>query len=431
MNKLFQICLFDDNEGIRLMPYQLTRPAYTMPIGMFSLVEKLATYVKNIPISLTCSKHHDVFLRKRFPQLTINQLNRSLPTLFINGRINLTQDQFKAMINGINFDKNYLFIKEKAVLALFCQDDLMDSTFKLVSNQPSFDEIVQHNRSNSIVEERQHVIVNKNWWDYLNHFDKFIASDFQTFSKRSLVEADISSFSCLVNDQNMYIDTTTKVKEYVSLDATNGPIIILDNVTIQPFTRIVGPCFIGSNSTINSHTEIKSSYIGHHCKVGGELNNTIFQSYSNKAHYGYIGDSIIGEWVNLGAGTTTSNLKITYGDIQSKDGQYNELINTKRQFLGTVIGDYTRTSIQTGLDCGSVIGSGCTLLGRRIHEKFIPPFTWGKKDSYAHQDVAAFLTAINRMMARRNQALSDEESLRLKALYDACRQSTPSTLVSN
>ena len=79
-----------------------------------------------------------MFLRKRFPQLTINQLNRSLPTLFINGRINLTQDQFKAMINGINFDKNYLFIKREGCTRLILQDDLMDSTFKLVSNQPSF-----------------------------------------------------------------------------------------------------------------------------------------------------------------------------------------------------------------------------------------------------------------------------------------------------
>ena len=120
--------------------------------------------------------------------------------------------------------------------------------------------------------------------------------------------------------------------------------------------------------------------------------------------------------MNLGAGTTTSNLKITYGDIQTKDGQYNELINTKRQFLGTVIGDYTRTSIQTGLDCGSVIGSGCTLLGRRIHEKFIPLIAHGaKKDSYA-QDVAAFLTAINRMMAV-EMALVSEESGRLKRYY--------------
>ena len=157
-----------------------------MPIGMF--VEKIQQYAKNIPINLICSKHYDVFL-KRFPKLTINQLNRSLPTLFINGRINLTEAQFNSMINDINFDKNYLFIKEKTALALFCQDDLMTSTFQILSNQPTFDEIVQHNRSLSIVEERQHVIVNKNWWDYLDHFEKFICTDFHSFSKRSLVEA--------------------------------------------------------------------------------------------------------------------------------------------------------------------------------------------------------------------------------------------------
>ena len=216
VNKLFQICLFDDYKGVKLTPYQLVRPSFTIPIGMFSLVEKIQNYAKDIPITLICNKHYDVFLKKRFPKLAINQLNRSLPTLFINGRINLTEDQFNSMVNGINFDKNYLFIKEKTALALFCQDDLMASTFQLLSNQPTFDAIVQHNRSSSIVEERHHNIVNSKWWDYLDNFEKFISNDFQSYSKRSLVEADISSFSCLTNDQNMFIDASSIIKEYVS-----------------------------------------------------------------------------------------------------------------------------------------------------------------------------------------------------------------------
>ena len=431
MNKQYQICLFDDSHGLKLTTYQLTRPTYTIPMGMTNLVEKLHGYNRSVPITLICDPSHDALLKKRFRNLTLNQLNRSLPTLFINGRINFTAEQFETLINGIQLDKNYLFIKEKTVLAIFCNDDLMANTFKLLQSHPTFDDIIKHNRSESVVEERHHIAINNHWWDYIGHFPNFLSSDFSSYSKRSLVEADISSFSSLVNDQNMFIDLSTKISEYVSLDASLGPIVIQDHVTIQPFSRIVGPCFVGSYSTINSHSDIQSSYIGNHCKIGGEVKNSIIQSFTNKAHYGFIGDSLIGEWVNLGAGTTTSNLKVTYGDIQSKDGHFNAQQPTKRQFLGSMIGDYTKTSIQTGLDCGSVIGSGCTLLGHDIHEKFIPPFTWGRKGNYSHQDIGSFLTSVNRMMARRNQALTDEESLRLKALYDACRQTTPSTLVSN
>ena len=167
---------------------------------------------------------------------------------------------------------------------------------------------------------------------------------------------------------------------------------------------------------------IASSYIGQYCKVGGEVKNTIIQSFSNKAHHGFIGDSLIGEWVNIGAGTTTSNLKLSYGTIQSISPPTNTTIDTKLTFLGSVFGDYVKTSIHSQFDCGSVIGNACSLHGAHTHSKFIPPFTWGEKNTYLQQNIAAFLTSLNRMMNRRNRQLTDEESHKLKTIYDQQRE---------
>ena len=159
------------------------------------------------------------------------------------------------------------------------------------------------------------------------------------------------------------------------------------NVTIEPFTTIKGPCYIGQHSLIKSHTEINTAYIGQHCKVAGEINRSIIQSYSNKAHYGYLGDSIVGEWVNLGAGSTTSNLKLTYGNVSSYDLPSNAYVNTNLQFLGTIFGDFVKTGIQSSFDCGTIIGSFCSLYGQTPHQKFVPPFTWGEPADYRSQNL--------------------------------------------
>ena len=173
------------------------------------------------------------------------------------------------------------------------------------------------------------------WFQIGGHLDQFAAafeSDFNFYAKKSLIEGDISSFTMLTNDSNMAISRTAKVHEYVSIDASNGPVIIMDNVTIKPFSRIEGPCYIGPNTTIQTQADIAGSYIGEHCKVGGEVKQSIIQSYTNKGHHGYLGDSLVGEWVNLGAGTTTSNLKLSYGNIQTKSGPANDLSSSNRQF---------------------------------------------------------------------------------------------------
>ena len=419
MNNQFQICFFEDDISNSISPYQLIRPAYTIPTGILTIVEKVQLIHPDTPISLLAHKHYEPFLKFRYPKIPINSLNKSLPTLYINGRCNLNYQHLTELIKSINVEKNYIFINIQDVVGIFADVEHNEDIFKLLSKQPTFNEIVQEIRQKCVVEDKKFITINHHWSDYLNNLHQSITKDFNDFAKKSFVEGDLSSFTVLHEDNNMAIDRTVKIKEYTSIDASKGPVQISENVVIEPFSHIVGPCFIGANSIIQPNSTIKGSYIGRHCKVGGEVSNSIIQNYSNKSHYGFLGDSIVGEWCNLGAGTTTSNLKLSYGKISSPTPPNNHPYVTERQFLGAIFGDYVKTGIQSSFNCGAIISSASSLYGTDVHEKYIPPFTWGKPNNYHHQDLNAFLTATERMMKRRDQALTDDQKMIFKNLHDA------------
>jgi UDP-N-acetylglucosamine diphosphorylase / glucose-1-phosphate thymidylyltransferase / UDP-N-acetylgalactosamine diphosphorylase / glucosamine-1-phosphate N-acetyltransferase / galactosamine-1-phosphate N-acetyltransferase len=422
VNKPFQICIFTDKDATTLTPYQLTRPCYTIPNGYYNLVEKLHHLSPDTPITLLCTKLHAPFLKKRYPKIAINLLNKSLPTLYINGRCTITKPHFSELLNAITSEKNYLFIKENNVIGAFCTDNLNEQLFKLLSQEPNFEDITSLTRKNAIVEEKRYIQMITHWWDYLTQLSHNLLQDFESFPNKSLIEGHLSTFSILTNDNNMFIHRQSTIKEFTSLDASNGPIFIDAGVLIHPFVSIIGPCYIGKNSIINAHTTISNSYVGEHCKIGGEVKNSIIQSYSNKAHDGFLGDSLVGEWVNLGAGTTTSNLKLSYGNIRSSNNASKETMDTKKQFLGTLFGDYVKTGIQSAFECGAIISSACSLYGTAVHPKFVPPFTWGNATEYQNQNMAAFVETLERTMARRNITLSDEEKMRFKTLQDSLTQ---------
>lgn len=193
------------------------------------------------------------------------------------------------------------------------------------------------------------------------------------------------------------------VEPHVVFDATAGPILVDRKATVQAFTRVVGPCFIGAGSTIVGG-DIRASAIGPVCKVRGEVSNSILVGYSNKGHEGFVGHSCIGEWVNLGAGTTTSNLKNTYGTVSllTPSG----MRETGMQFLGTLFGDHAKTGIGVRLTTGTILGAGANVYGAQMPPKLVPPFAWGERAPYATYELEKFITVAERVMARRSVALS-------------------------
>lgn len=420
MNQPFQICIFDDHDATYQTPYQLTRPVYTIPIGMDTLVHKIQRFFPKCPLTLLCRPDQEVFLRQRFDAaIAINECNKSLPVLYLNGRCAPSKQQIEALMSDVADNQNYLFVNQRHVIAIYCTNEWQDRAFEQLKQQPTFDEMMAVFRNEFTTNERKYVPFTQNWWDYLTLFPTIFAQDFDAFHGNSLIEGDVASFSTLLNDQSMAISATSCVHNYVVLDAKKGPIIIDDHACIQPFSHIEGPCYIGAHTTIESHSIIRSSFIGDHCKVGGEVVSSVIQAYSNKQHAGYIGHTIMGEWVNLGAGSTVSNLNASYSPVVASSGMTSTTMPSDQLFLGAAIGDFVKTSVHTVLYGGSVVGGGSTLLGSVPHAKCVPPFMWGEPGQYVPHRMASFLTTLERMMARRERWLTQDSVRSMKRIYAA------------
>jgi UDP-N-acetylglucosamine diphosphorylase/glucosamine-1-phosphate N-acetyltransferase len=184
---------------------------------------------------------------------------------------------------------------------------------------------------------------------------------------------------------------------------SDGPILVRRGSTISAFTRITGPCYIGENTIIAGDRITKCS-IGEVSKIRGEISSSIVLGHSNKGHTGFVGHSYIGRWVNLGAGTTTSNLKNTYGVIGLlTSGGRRE---TRMQYLGSLVGDHAKTGIGTMLNTGTLIGAGANVFGTSMPSKYVPPFAWGNSTPHGVYAVDRFLAVAERVMARRHVDLS-------------------------
>ena len=205
------------------------------------------------------------------------------------------------------------------------------------------------------------------------------------------------------------------VEPNVVLDASAGPIMIAAGAHVRSFSRLNGPCYVGRDSTVLGG-EISGSSIGDVCKVRGEVASTLFIGHSNKSHDGFVGHSYIGRWVNLGAGTTTSNLKNTYGTISlwTPSG----VRDTGQQFLGTLFGDHVKTGIGLRLTTGCVLGAGANVYDA-MPPKVVAPFSWGGGPPYATYRVDKFIEMAGRMMARRHVEMTERHRRHFSAAHAA------------
>lgn len=215
-------------------------------------------------------------------------------------------------------------------------------------------------------------------------------------------------FNLVGKDKNLYIHPTAVVYPGVVIDTTSGPVIIDKDVRITSFSFLEGPLYIGSNSSIDSARITGGTIIGKNCRVGGEIENSILQDYSNKHHEGFLGHSTIGSWVNLGALSTTSDLKNNYGIVPIRVGKV--LYSTGSIKFGSIIGDLSKIGIGVMLNTGTTIDVGCSLVDSRI-SGYVPPFTWLSPDVRYKKD--RFIQDTKKIMARRSVELdtADEENL--------------------
>ncbi len=218
------------------------------------------------------------------------------------------------------------------------------------------------------------------------------------------------------------IDRTATIGPLCVIDASNGPVIIGAHVVIRPLSVLVGPCAVLNDTVISERALIKAkTVIGPHCRVGGEVGGTIFQSYSNKSHDGHLGDSFIGEWVNIGAGSDNSNLLNTYGDVIVRLEVDGGLIATGRQFWGSVIADHAKLAIGTRLMTGTTIGTGAMIALSRPPQSCVTRFAWQVDSADAPRAFRfeKFAQTARAMMSRRGCTLTPAVEARLRALHTA------------
>ncbi len=249
-------------------------------------------------------------------------------------------------------------------------------------------------------------------WDLVGQLGDQLADDIPLIGSRLSGGAIVNATT--IGKHGIYCEAGACIEPFVILDATDGPILIRRGATIASFTRIVGPTYIGEDSHIVGDA-IRACSIGNVCKVRGEISSSVMLGHSNKGHTGFVGSSYLGRWVNLGAGTTTSNLKNTYGSVQlqTKKGQR----DTKLQFLGSLIGDHAKTGIGTMLTTGCIMGAGANIYGGKTSPKRVPAFAWGEGEPYATFELEKFLEVVERMMARRHVSLSKRQRIQLEEAY--------------
>jgi UDP-N-acetylglucosamine diphosphorylase/glucosamine-1-phosphate N-acetyltransferase len=203
----------------------------------------------------------------------------------------------------------------------------------------------------------------------------------------------------------VHVAADATIEPYVVADTTAGPVVIERGAQVMAFTRLVGPCVIGAGSTVMGG-RLACCSIGPAVKVSGEMSVTVMIGHANKGHDGFVGHSVIGRWANLGAGTITSNLKNSYGEVTMWTPR--GVQRTGQQFLGSLIGDHAKTGIGTRLNTGSVIGAAANLFGTRMPPKVVPPFGWGDGEPWETFALDRFLVIAARVMGRRGVAPSAE-----------------------
>ncbi len=251
-------------------------------------------------------------------------------------------------------------------------------------------------------------------WDIIRHLSNQLVQDIpplaRYLSAEALPRVVTPQSAVRIGDGDVFAESGAHIEPLVVFDTTNGPVLVRRGATVQAFTRVIGPCYIGRDSIVTTD-RIAASAIGDQCRVHGELSTTVFIGHANKGHDGFVGHSIIGRWVNLGAGTITSNLKNTYGTVAmwTPTG----VRDTGLQFAGTFFGDHAKTGIGLRLTTGCVLGAGANVMDA-MPPKAVAPFSWGTRQPYARFDGRKFLDTAERVMARRQVACDAPMRLHLE-----------------
>ncbi|MFQ5963768.1 MAG: putative sugar nucleotidyl transferase [Candidatus Scalinduaceae bacterium] len=399
------ICVFEDSEYKNFLPLVYCRPIYGLRCGIYSFLERIILQYHDTEIKLFCREYLKELTSENYPY-AVNKTNFSKEgCLFINGRIIMSSTIPITGSEEVGLSDNtivYARLRRKNCLSI-TPDNFLDRDFINILKK-------------KFKVKKVNATLLKYPWDLVANNKKQITVDFTSHVKTGLMQGKIQEGVFLINDSQIYIGKNTVIKPGCVLDAEGGPIYIGNNVNVFPNSVIEGPAFIGDNVIIQFVSRIRAgSNIGKVSKVGGEIENTIIQDYTNKQHDGFLGDSYIGSWVNLGAGTTTSNLTNTYETVKVQ--MTDKTIKTGQIFFGMIMGDHTKTAINAKFMAGSIIGFANNILLTGIPPKFIPSFSWYSDNVTRVYGVERELQVAKRMMKRRNKKMTRKEEKVFKTIF--------------
>ncbi|MCI0494494.1 hypothetical protein L0Z72_05770 [candidate division KSB1 bacterium] len=407
-----KVIIFEDQKYDNLYPLTYLRPVFELKCGHTNLRMKIQRLLGNASYFYFMRDYLAPVFGKILGHEKVNQLDslKNDDLLLINGR--LLAIDFKITTDG----------PEEAA---FSDDQLVYARLKKSSiakmNFTNLDEFLDGIQSLLPRKNISATLINYPW-NLIQNNGKAIIDDYNHLANKG-IHGELSPQAAIVGDKNLvHLAPGAIVRPFVTLDTTNGPILLDKNVIVHPYSHIEGPHSLGEKSQVFGGNIREGSAIGPVCRVRGEIEESIIHGYSNKHHDGFLGHAYLGEWVNLGAFTTNSDLKNDYTSVQLY--VKGELVDSQDLKVGSFIGDHTKTSIGTLMTTGSIVGimSNVIFAGSLI-SKFVPSFCWfinnhaTKGFGYRHMVETAA-----KAMARRKVQLTPEDEAMLKTVFEMTKE---------
>lgn len=383
--------LFDGPSRNNLLPFTYTRPVADIRIGILTIREKWETYLKTTTTTVT-----EDYLSDKYPMVEMDE------NVMINASF-IPNLELVEMIRDLK--ENQAIFKDEDVIAFFTKEAQEDINFK----------------NYKAIEFAQDIIKIENTWDIFSKNGDAIREDFTLITKGKQSRA-IPVSNNIIAPENIFIEEGAKL-EFTTLNASSGPIYIGKNTEVMEGSIIRGPFALCESAIVKMAAKIYGpTTVGPYSKVGGEINNSVLFAYSNKGHDGFLGNSVLGEWCNLGADTNNSNLKNNYAEVRLWDYQTEGFAKTGLQFCGLMMGDHSKCGINTMFNTGTVVGVSANIFGSGFPRNFVPSFSWGGSGGFTTYLTKKSFEAANIAMSRRKVEFSEQDKAILEHVFEETKK---------
>ena len=387
-------CIYFDPkiERNQLLPFTFTRPIAKIRIGILNIDEKWEKHLQTNETSYLTES----YLSEKYPLIVKSE------NLLINGSIcpnSIITDEIKQLKTS-----EALFNNETLIAANVKESEISEF------NSENFSGIKIQTKSENILQVSQ-------VYDIFSKNAQAIEEDFELICAGRKSEP-IPAGNQVINPEKVFIEPGAKVL-FSILNASSGPIYIGKNAEVMEGCKIRGPFALCEDAGLKMDAKIYgATTVGPHCKVGGEVNNSVFFSYSNKGHDGFVGNAVIGEWVNMGADTNNSNLKNTYDEVKLWQYKSQRFEKTGLTFCGLMMADHAKCGINTMFNTGTIVGVGANIFGSGFPRNFIPDFSWGGAQGFETHVLNKFYKTAEAMCGRRNVVFNDIDKTLYKKLFE-------------